>query len=198
MNIIQIKGRDYELVASRLKRFRDAHPTWSLVSEILIDEGDRVVMRATIADETGRVVGVGTSEEDRTQGNVNRSGGALMNCETSSWGRALAACGFGSMTSIASAEEVMSAEARRDAAQEPKPAPQKPSPEPDSTATALARADAQFAKMDLSKAQQAQVDAALGQGDLQRLRSLYQSFMAGEVANAIPADWQAEAVRQGA
>jgi hypothetical protein len=96
---------DYVPVHERLAIFRDQHTDWGLLSEIVVDDGTRIVIRATVTDENGRAVANGHAEEVRGQGQVNRTS-AMENAETSAWGRALAACGYEVKRGIASREEM--------------------------------------------------------------------------------------------
>lgn len=104
--------KKYETVAARVLRFREANPTWSITTHIIICDDEVVRMRAEIGyvSEGGAfvVVGSGHAEEYRTSEGINATS-ALENCETSAIGRALSACGFGSPDSYASAEEVLGA-----------------------------------------------------------------------------------------
>jgi len=104
---VSIHGEVYKTVALRVSEFREANPSWGIETEIYSIDGDTVVMKATIKDETGRVIGTGFSEEKRSASQINRTS-ALENSETSAIGRALAACGFGG-TEYASANEVENA-----------------------------------------------------------------------------------------
>jgi hypothetical protein len=96
---------DYVPVADRLARFRAERPTWALAADLIVDDGKRVLARASICDDHGRLLAVGHAEEIRGQGNVNRTS-AVENAETSAWGRALAALGYEVRAGIASREEV--------------------------------------------------------------------------------------------
>jgi hypothetical protein len=100
---------NYVPVADRLDKFRADHPTWGLTSSLLFHDEKRVVVRASISDESGREVAAGHAEEVRGQGNVNRTS-ALENAETSAWGRALAALGYDVKGGIASQEEMKRAQ----------------------------------------------------------------------------------------
>lgn len=102
--IVNIRGRQYETVALRVQRFREAHPTWRLTTDIIHRDEVCVVMVASIADEAGHVLATGHAEEYRKASEINRTS-ALENCETSAIGRALAALGLGG-TEFASADEV--------------------------------------------------------------------------------------------
>lgn len=105
--IIDIRGKQYQTVALRVQLFREAHPDKSLTTDMIVRDEECVVMRATIADETGRVLATGHSEEYRKSSQINRTS-ALENAETSAIGRALAAYGFGG-TEFATANEVQNA-----------------------------------------------------------------------------------------
>lgn len=106
------ESRAYETVASRLARFRTVHPDWTIHSKILYcdDEVVRIRVRMGYYTEAGHFVclATGHAEEYRLDGKINATS-ALENCETSALGRALAFLGYGSPTSIASAEEVAKA-----------------------------------------------------------------------------------------
>jgi hypothetical protein len=102
---------DYVTVAERVERFYKEHPDGSLQTEILHDDGKRVVMRArAFRSPQDQMPGIGHAEEIRGQGMVNKTS-ALENCETSAWGRAIAALGFEVTKGIASREEVEQAQA---------------------------------------------------------------------------------------
>lgn len=105
--IVNIRGKEYQTVALRVQKFREAHPGWSLTSEVLFRDADCVVMKSIIADETGRVLATGHAEEYRKASQINGTS-ALENAETSAHGRSLAALGIGG-TEFASANEVQNA-----------------------------------------------------------------------------------------
>jgi len=103
---IKIHNKEYTTVAERIAQMRDEHADWTLEAEVL-SAADIVQIKATIRNEEGRVMGTGHAEEVRGSSNIN-STSALENCETSAWGRALAACGWGG-EQVASANEVSDA-----------------------------------------------------------------------------------------
>lgn len=107
---VKIHGREYKTVALRVQEFRDKNPEWSIQTE-LVESGDRVVIKAIISNDRGRVIGTGFAEELRGSTQINKTS-ALENCETSAIGRALAACGFGG-SEYASANEVQNAIAQQ-------------------------------------------------------------------------------------
>ena len=105
--IVNIRGKEYMTVALRVQNFREAHPDWSIVTQIVHRDADEVVMVATILNDQGRILATGHAEEKRKASQIN-STSALENAETSAIGRALAAAGFGG-TEFASANEVQTA-----------------------------------------------------------------------------------------
>ena len=104
--VVEIHGKLYKTVALRVQEFREQHPDWSIESKVL-SAADLVQVRTKIKDHEGRTVAVGHAEELRGSTNILKTS-ALETCETSSWGRALSALGYGG-TSIASAEELANA-----------------------------------------------------------------------------------------
>lgn len=105
--VVEIHGREYETVALRVKKFREARPEWTLVTKIIERTPEVVIMAAEITDEAGRLRATGHAEEYRKSSQINRTS-ALENCETSAIGRALACLGLGG-TEFASADEVANA-----------------------------------------------------------------------------------------
>lgn len=90
---INIKGKEYATVASRVEIFRKHFPLYSITTELIADDEQRVVMKAEIKDENGRILADGYSEEIRGEGLINTTS-AIENCQTSAIGRALAAFGL--------------------------------------------------------------------------------------------------------
>ena len=110
-----IKGKEYTEVNQRIKAYRMVYPNGSITTEILKLEDGVVLMKATILNEDGVVIGTGLAQEKEDSTFINKTS-YIENCETSAVGRALGMCGFGIDTSVASAEEVKTAMAN----QEPK------------------------------------------------------------------------------
>ena len=104
---VKIHGKEYLTVAYRVSNFREDHADWGIITEIVSVDDDSVIMKASVVDPDGRVIGTGFAEEKRASSQINRTS-ALENCETSAIGRALAACGYGG-TEYASANEVENA-----------------------------------------------------------------------------------------
>ncbi len=110
-----IKGKDYVEVNQRLLYFRKeaTYEGWSIESELVDLQPDRCCIRAVIRDADGRIRATGHAHEDRTSSMINKTS-YVENCETSAFGRALAALGIGIETSIASANEVSMAIAKQE------------------------------------------------------------------------------------
>lgn len=111
---IEIHGKQYVTVAERVSKFREDLPIatgWGIVTEIISQADDAIVMRAQIHDPESHVVASGHAEEKFGSTQINQTS-AVENCETSAIGRALAACGYGG-TEYASADEVQNAIAQR-------------------------------------------------------------------------------------
>ena len=116
---IDIKGKRYTVVSSRIQAFRKLIPDGSISTEILSMDEDTVVMRATIMDETGRVLATGTAFEEKGSSFINRTS-FVENAETSAVGRALGMLGIGSDESLCSAEELVNAIKNQGGSDEPK------------------------------------------------------------------------------
>lgn len=87
-------GKLYTQVVHRMEAFRREHGTdFGLNTELVVNDGKRVVIKATITDKDNRIIGSGYAEEIRGQGMVNTTS-ALENAETSAVGRALASLGL--------------------------------------------------------------------------------------------------------
>lgn len=108
---------DYVEVNQRIKAFRMLYPTGTIKTEMLSNENDVCVFKASIVipllDDEGKLVdtyllATGHAYEKEGSTFINKTS-YIENCETSAVGRALAMCGIGIDTSIASAEEVTNA-----------------------------------------------------------------------------------------
>ena len=120
---MDVKGKPYALVNERIKAFRMLYPEGTIETEMLSNEDGICVFKASIyipeyeeiAKSEGikvvnnkRLLGTGTAYERENSTFINKTS-YIENCETSAVGRALAMCGIGIDTSIASAEEVQNA-----------------------------------------------------------------------------------------
>lgn len=128
----KITVKEYAEVNQRVKAFRMVYPTGLIETEILSNDGDVCVIKATAGyyAEDGHFVklATGTAFEVKTASNINRTS-FIENCETSAIGRCIGFCGFGIDTSICSAEELKNALDAQERVAEPVkpiPAPQQP------------------------------------------------------------------------
>lgn len=132
---------DYIQVSERLQAFYAKYPDGSIQSEIVELSDSRVVMRAyAYRNAEDPRPGVGYSSLEIPGRTPYTRGSEIENCETSAWGRAIAALGFEVKRGIASAEEVRNKsgadpkhqpEPERQAPRAPRPAASTVPPEPD-------------------------------------------------------------------
>lgn len=109
---VKIRGKDYIQVKDRVAAFRAAVPGGSILTEIVFQDEERVIIKATIYDRNGNMIATGHAEELKAASQINRTS-YIENCETSAVGRALAFAGIGIIDSIASSEEVERADQER-------------------------------------------------------------------------------------
>lgn len=124
-----IKGRQYIDVAQRIQGFWELYPQGRIVTEMVADDGKRCVFKAEaydMAEGGAGLLATGHAYEVNSGRGVNATS-YIENCETSAVGRALGMLGIGSTDSIASADEVMAAQAHQ-AQTHPKPQPQQQDP----------------------------------------------------------------------
>ena len=107
MKAIKIHGKDYIPVAERVKEFRAKNPNLSLISSIIKLDDKEVIFKSEVITKDGQVLATGHAHEVKGSSNINKTS-HIENCETSSWGRALANLGIID-DSIASYEEVANA-----------------------------------------------------------------------------------------
>ena len=99
---------DYAEVAESLPLFWKDCPRGRIITDIVVDDGTRIVMRAELYADIGDTVPTttGFAEEIRGSSMVNKTS-ALENCETSAIGRALANYQFQGSKKRASLEEMV-------------------------------------------------------------------------------------------
>jgi hypothetical protein len=99
---------DYAEVAERLPLFWKDCPRGRIVTEIIVDDGTRIVMRASLYADIGDPVPTttGFAEEIRGSSMVNKTS-AVENCETSAIGRSLSNYQFQGSKKRASLEEMV-------------------------------------------------------------------------------------------
>ena len=129
-------GKMYTQVVHRMEAFRRFYGLeYGIDTQVLVDDGQRVVIKAVVTNADGLQLGSGMAEEIRGQGHVNTTS-ALENCETSAVGRALASIGLAG-GEYASANEMDAVGRKTEAIADKKPAPAPaPAPEPVETTEA--------------------------------------------------------------
>ena len=115
---LDVKGKDYAEVNQRIKAFRMLYPEGTIETEMISNENGVCVFKASVYSDgfyyedkefkIKKLLGTGTAYEKENSSFINKTS-YIENCETSAVGRALAMCGIGIDTSIASAEEVQNA-----------------------------------------------------------------------------------------
>lgn len=105
---IELKGKKYVCVFARVAAFRELCPDGTITTDIISLEDGVVTMKASVMDESGRLLATGYAQEKETSSYVNKTS-FIENCETSAVGRALGMLGIGVDESMASAEEVANA-----------------------------------------------------------------------------------------
>ena len=112
LEAIPVKGKSYVMVNKRVEAFRAICPDGAITTDIITNEGGVVVMKATVMDETGKVLSTGLSYEKEGNSTINKTS-YIENAETSAVGRCLGMLGIGIDTSVASYEEVANAQANQ-------------------------------------------------------------------------------------
>ena len=107
---VNIKGKQYVLVADRIVYFNENFPDGSIETNLITDPGsDRIIIKATVyPDNEKKRVFAAYSQATIGDGYINKTS-ALENCETSAVGRALAFMGIGVIESVASVDEIKKA-----------------------------------------------------------------------------------------
>lgn len=88
--ILDLRGKDYLEVKYRLVWFREEHPMWSIETEFVSTTDKSSTAKATIRDESGRVIATSHKFE-----NAQGFPDFLEKSETGAIGRALALIGYG-------------------------------------------------------------------------------------------------------
>ena len=115
--VVQRGGKKYTEVFVRIEAFRKAFGTnMGIETNIVDDNGQRVIVQAVIKNKDGMIIGSGYAEEIRGSSNVNKTS-AIENGETSAIGRALASIGLHG-GSYASANELVASKRKEKALEE--------------------------------------------------------------------------------
>lgn len=109
LKTVDIKGKEYVEVNTRIQYFREHYPTGSIITEPVnaVWETDIAVFKASIVVD-GTVRATGFAYEKAGSTFINKTS-HIENAETSAIGRALGIFGIGIDGSVASAEEVANA-----------------------------------------------------------------------------------------
>ncbi|MBT6994520.1 MAG: hypothetical protein HN952_06145 [Candidatus Cloacimonetes bacterium] len=107
MKTINIKGKEYVEVHTRISEFRKLHEKGSIITEMVSNEGGVCVFKASVMIE-GVLRATGFAYEKEGSSFINKTS-FIENCETSAIGRALGCFGIGIDTSVASFDEVANA-----------------------------------------------------------------------------------------
>ena len=107
-SVMSFNPADYAEVAERLPLFWKDCPLGRINTEIVTDDGTRIVMKATLWADISHTVPTttGYAEEVRGSSMVNKTS-AIENCETSAIGRALANYQYQGSKKRASLEEMV-------------------------------------------------------------------------------------------
>ena len=113
LKTVDIKGKKYVEVNTRIAYFREHYPEGKIITEIISIENGVCIFRADIYNGS-EIVATGHAYEKEGSTFINKTS-YIENCETSAIGRALGILGIGIDGSVASAEEVGNAIAQQDA-----------------------------------------------------------------------------------
>lgn len=110
INTINIKGKEYATVDSRVQFFREKYTNWSIETDFVVLDLDKgvCVCRAVVKDENGKIMSDGYAHEWQSKpGSMVNKTSYIENAQTSAVGRALGFVGIGiNGMGIATAEEV--------------------------------------------------------------------------------------------
>lgn len=112
---ISIKGKAYIQVKDRVEFFNEVYPNGRITTELISNEGEEVVVKATVVPDIKNIdrYFTGYSQANKNQGMINKLS-AMENCETSAVGRALGMMGIGIIDGFASADEMYKAGLSKD------------------------------------------------------------------------------------
>lgn len=88
--ILDLKGKNYMTIQWRIVWFREEKPNWSIETEPLTLSDKNSVFKATIKDDTGRII----SQAHKSETAIGFPD-HMEKAETGAIGRALANCGYG-------------------------------------------------------------------------------------------------------
>lgn len=130
LKTMNIKGKEYVEVNTRVKAFRMLLPSGSIKTELIKDEAGVCTFKAEIYDGN-LLLATGYAQEKESSSFINKTS-YIENCETSAVGRALGFLGIGIDGGIASADEVTTAINNQSKGEQSAPK-QKPEAKPEAT-----------------------------------------------------------------
>jgi hypothetical protein len=98
--MLDLKGKPYLAVAWRIVWFREDHPDWTFEVTYPIVDGEKVMAKAQIVDESGRIRAVAHKVE-----HFKHFADAFEKAETGAIGRALGMLGYGTQFAVEFDEE---------------------------------------------------------------------------------------------
>ena len=107
MKTVNIKGKEYVEVHERIAHLRQNYADAQLLTEIISNQNNVCVMKATLIINDN-IVSTGHAYEKEDSTFINKTS-YIENCETSAVGRCLGNFGIGINSSVASADEVVNA-----------------------------------------------------------------------------------------
>ena len=92
--MMKVTGKDYLPALVRIMWFRDDHPDWRIITEIVNNDDEKALVKASIYNSEGILV----STAHKTQSRKQFPMGYVEKAETGAVGRALAYVGYGSLS----------------------------------------------------------------------------------------------------
>lgn len=103
---VNIKGKEYVTVAERMELLRQSGKQFEMVESKAIQLGERVAWQVSIMIDSRLFIGSAEAHLNAKPGSADATD-PFACAETSAIGRALGLAGFGSLDSIASADEIV-------------------------------------------------------------------------------------------